>query len=525
MINTYLKGALTHCLLLVTMIAGAQTLEGERVDSLDIYYDVNRDMLIRKIEREHIPLRGGEVQMIPFRHSERYGFVKPGKPDKFIVKPQFEQVFAVYPEGAIVKDTAALYGMVNEKGKYLIPPHYQNLFKVGGIYMGVSSVSGDSTYVEPERYRRFLWVDFYSETGKLLFNEKCHDFSPFIGLDNLTWFRYGKEVHVRNKQGEIVKSMRLDDNKIFEGIADDLLVYSEKIGQTYYYAAYNMSGKRVFKIPSRGLYAERVHRLASNIFGLVSPDADYYFCDSLGKDYPFSVISPYIGMVAPDLSYFHQETFNVADRNRGTRGVVNAAGDTLIPFEYQILDYPVNGLRFGVNLQDSAVFLNDQGEIVLGVQLWLDKLLEQRGTALEEPIGFYDGLCMGMDMELQIDTVDGEIYRVGDIDSTYFYYFDIEGKRQLELPASFVFAGNFSDGLAPAVNKDAKLGFVNKQGKWVVPPIYEIALAGAYPMPYLVVPQFIGGYAYIKAFKGYVDRNGVPYFSGKRMQDHYDFSH
>jgi hypothetical protein len=75
------------------------------------------------------------------------------------------------------------------------------------------------------------------------------------------------------------------------------------------------------------------------------------------------------------------------------------------------------------------------------------------------------------------------------------------------------------------VNKDAKLGFVNKQGKWVVPPIYEIALAGAYPMPYLVVPQFIGGYAYIKAFKGYVDRNGVPYFSGKRMQDHYDFSH
>lgn len=516
--------ALAMCGMLIPQDAAAQTI-GYEMDSLQIWYSPNYDLLIRKFEREHMPLNGEEVPLIPFRESEFYGFVKPGQPDKYKIKPQFEQVFALYPEGAIVKDTAALYGVINTKGKYMVPPHYSNLFKHQGGFLGMSTVTGDSTYALPEQYRSFIWVDYYSSSGKLLFNEKCHDFSPFIGNDQLTWFRYGREIHIRNTAGELLKSFQLNEEKIFEGVADDLLIFSEVINKKRYYVAYDTEGKQKFKLPSRGWNAERVHRLTPNMYGMVSPDADYYFCDSTGKDYPFSVISPYVGMISPDLSYFDQKEFQVADRNRGTRGVVSAKGDTLIPFVYRVLDLPVDGWRFAMDENKNAKFIDEKGEQVLGVELWIEKLLDHRTTAMEEPIGFYDGLCLGIDFLLMEDSVDGELQQFIDPDSTIYFYFDKQGQRQLELPASVVFAGNFSEGLAPVVNKHGALGFVNKAGEWAIKPDYEIALAGAYPFPYVVVPKFIGGYAYIKAFKGYIDKNGVPYFSGKRMQDHYDFSH
>jgi hypothetical protein len=112
-----------------------------------------------------------------------------------------------------------------------------------------------------------------------------------------------------------------------------------------------------------------------------------------------------------------------------------------------------------------------------------------------------------------------------DLDSIHFVYVDKNGKVQLTLPTSIVFVGVFSEGLAPAINKGRQLGFVDKTGNWAIAPEFELTLAGAYPMPYVVTPQFIGGYAYIKAFKGYIDKKGNKYFGGERMEDHYNFSH
>ena len=111
------------------------------------------------------------------------------------------------------------------------------------------------------------------------------------------------------------------------------------------------------------------------------------------------------------------------------------------------------------------------------------------------------------------------------IDSAYYYYFNQSGKRKIILSPTMTFAGNFSEGLAPVTDAVGALGFINTQGKWSIKPEYELVVAGAYLDVYMVIPMFIGGYAYIKSFKGYIDKNGKKFFSGKRMQDHYDFSH
>jgi hypothetical protein len=50
-------------------------------------------------------------------------------------------------------------------------------------------------------------------------------------------------------------------------------------------------------------------------------------------------------------------------------------------------------------------------------------------------------------------------------------------------------------------------------------------MAGGYPIAYLVVPEFVNGFAYMQSYKGYIDKNGKKYYAGKRMKDHFNFSH
>jgi KWG Leptospira. len=106
-----------------------------------------------------------------------------------------------------------------------------------------------------------------------------------------------------------------------------------------------------------------------------------------------------------------------------------------------------------------------------------------------------------------------------------YSYFDRSGKIAFTLPDDIYWAGHFSDGLAPVLDNKRKLGFIDTSGKLVIQCKYELAVAGAYPMPYVVIPEFRNGFAYLKAFKGYIDQNGKEYFSGKRLEDKYDFSH
>ena len=104
---------------------------GIHPNDLSRYYSIDYHVMIDRFDREHVQLNANEVKMIPFRDGPLYGFVKKGNKDKWCIKPRFEQVFAIYQEGAIVKDTTKgfHYGLINEKGKYVIEPLYKNLLQ------------------------------------------------------------------------------------------------------------------------------------------------------------------------------------------------------------------------------------------------------------------------------------------------------------------------------------------------------------------------------------------------------------
>lgn len=83
-------------------------------------------------------------------------------------------------------------------------------------------------------------------------------------------------------------------------------------------------------------------------------------------------------------------------------------------------------------------------------------------------------------------------------------YINLQGK--IVIPAQFDYAEEFWDGLARVVN-DSKSGFINKQGKLVIPMKYDLAT------------PFIEGFSWVtrnnKIF--YVDKKGV-----ERSIDHYE---
>lgn len=116
-------------ILIIVRFANAQT------DTISRFYQYNTEVVFDRIEREHIPLDGKKVEMIPFRKDNLFGFVAKENPDNWLIKPEFDQVFAVSENGAIVKKGQG-YGLVNASGNWIISPYYENLIPELELYHG-----------------------------------------------------------------------------------------------------------------------------------------------------------------------------------------------------------------------------------------------------------------------------------------------------------------------------------------------------------------------------------------------------
>ncbi|MCB0838765.1 MAG: WG repeat-containing protein, partial [Bacteroidetes bacterium] len=280
-------------------------------DTIRQFYKYNYDIAIDKIEREHIPLDGNKVKMIPFRVDEYYGFVKNDEEQKWLIQPEYDQVFAVYEEGAIVKKDRGYgfgYGLINEKNEWLIYPDFHNLFKNGDLFHGLIEGVIDTSL--PDYYDSYILNLYFDKQGNILFGENAHDLQTFKGKDTLAWFRLGRDYHIRSRSGKLVKSFRATENKRFIGISDNLLVFSEEEDSVYFCRAYNVNGEMIFTLPGSHKFINGLYKLSENLYGFVSYDGDvayHYFSDSLGNDKPYKVITPtWPGLLHPDFNYFEE---------------------------------------------------------------------------------------------------------------------------------------------------------------------------------------------------------------------------
>jgi len=550
------------------------------------------------LEKTHEPLDGETACMIPYRLSERYGFVLKDKPDDWLIKPIYTQVLGVTREGAIVLDSMGQYSVIRPDGTVFISGDWQRISKEGDLYhtiqMGDCNFSPSGIpikrFKEDPTYIYCVKNDYYDLKGNLLFTEEAHDYQSFIGDDQLAWFRYGKRYRIRNKLGELVKEFEYDNHQnTFIGISDDLLIYSitNEQDSTTHYVAKDLNGNVQFKLLAEydnpksfsKIYKDRgvrgVYQLSEDLYGIrrnAEYSIPYIFCDALGNKSKMKGYEGTLGRLVIDEDYFSQEQFIVYrsepwERVEQVMMVLNRQGDTIIPkpismgdttilLQFKTITRMNNGDYFCLMSRGIGYQFNKNGElleekpiirleskIIPWSQAKMDELEEednQRNYGYDPVESFYrifdlyeltvpkdlkrDLTPFARNLIMPTDTAENDRVSYTSV-GTCISYFNQAGEVVLELPSDIVFAGYFSEGLAPVMNKENGLGFINLKGEWAIPPKYEIAWVGDYPISLPDFPNFKGGYAYLKGFKGYIDKNGKEFFAGKRMQDHYNYSH
>jgi hypothetical protein len=525
--------------------------------------------------REHIVLDGKQACMIPFVEKKGIGFVDKDKRHRRLIQPVYSQVLGVYKEGAIVLDSLKKYGLIQPDATFLIPANYHQLLKEGTLYhaKGIAddsrSVKGlPIKEIDGQRVRSIcLLNDYYDLKGNLLFSEKSHDYETFIGKDQLAWFRYGKRYRIRNKSGKLLKEFEYEgEHNLFIGISDDLLIYSviDEEKAIAYYVAKTLEGKVVFKVYTKYYLPEGlvlgpygrirgVYQLSENLYGLrpiTDYEMHYNFCDSLGNEREATGDLYTMSMLPIDLDYFSKEQFIVSSyRGKGTV-VINRKGDTIIPQPIVMGDttilskygsiirtpnqnflcqkerrggdyYDINGklikmesaqLQFKTKripwseekLQAFEAKKHDykkENSYYSLSQLYKVNVAKNPKSDLSPMIGL---VRMSKDISEKIKKKDPDL-------GTYILYTNSKGKTVLELPSDIKFAGYFSEGLAPALNEAGNLGFINRQGEWVISPKYDFSWEyRGYSAFYC--PAFKGGYAFLQGY-GYIDKNGKELFS------------
>jgi hypothetical protein len=500
----------------------------KQLEDLKRFYTLDYETGLKKpivYAEEVLLLDGTIVDMIPFRVENLWGFVDKSDPNKQLIEPSFVHVHAVYKEGAVVsknfpdfdvRTPEGTYGLINREGKYLIPPNYQNIYKEGNIYHAVSflkkakTLDGvelplDEGYGFPDNYKPPACVlnDYYNEKGELLFSEKAIDFTSFQKQEDYAWFRFGNQISIRNRSGELVKQFPMDEVN-FDGIHNNLLIYLTEESNEYYSTAYTIEGEEKWRINqpmhfklSDHLYARAsVRASGSSVTFIDSKDHKEY--EGFFFESDFSIPEDYWKRSHFRVSPLGDEADGLP---HSAMGVINREGDLTFGYRGKRLPPFVNGWMYLDTEDRNSLFINENGDSLLLKDIVLPLYRGiYRGYYAFGQMGFYEDWCIGMNW--QPDSKPN------------FYYFDKEGNKLLELPSDLTFAGHFSDGLAPVI-KNEKVGFINKEGAWVVEPIYPMSVIKQEAMRSLTFPEFKGGYAYL-AGKGYIDKNGKEFFVEKK---------
>lgn len=499
----------------------------KQTEDIKLFYTLDRTLLetLEVYASEVLLIDGRIVNMIPFRVENLWGFVDKSDVNKQLIPPSFTHVHAVYKEGAVVsktsfKNEASIpereYGLIDDKGNYLIPPKYQKIYKEGDLYHAMTFLKEAKTLngrvtlpIEKEDYNpytQFACVlnDYYNEKGELLFSEKATDFVSFKKYERYAWFRFGNRISIRDQSGNLVKQFLIDAFN-FQGIYDNLLVYLKKEANSYVSIAYTIDGEEKWK-KSDDLMQ---YKLSSHLYARVSempPEITISFLDTKNnKQYEgfffeddFSIPEDYWQRSYFRVSPLGEEAENLPN---AAMGVINRKGELIIGYNDKRLSPFVNGWMYVDTQDENCLFLNQDGDSLLlkGVSLPLYSGIYRSYYAFGQ-MGFYEDWCVGMNWSSSSEP--------------NFYYFDKEGNKVLELPTDITFAGHFSDGMALAI-KNQKIGFINKKGIWVIEPIYPFSVVKEGAIGQVIFPEFKEGYAYL-AGKGYINKNGQEFFSEKK---------
>lgn len=317
--------------------------------------------------------------------------------------------------------------------------------------------------------------------------------------------------NIYNRKGKVLKQFSYKTKDRFLGVFNNLLVFEKRTTDfKQLYSGIDIKGKENFNVKSDQPY-DMVFKINDTMFG--GCDGSLKLFNKKGEPYPYGLF--YEGA---NLEYIIQDFYSkpfIVVQNDATKrcGLLSKKGHLKLPCKYKYLGNYHNGEMAYLDSSKNLIgFIDTNGKTT--VAPFLSPYLASNPKLGGQELVFQEDLCL---TNIGYSEKDGE---------PVLGFYNRQGKVALTLPDSIVFASHFYDGLAAVVGKESRaLGFIDKKGKLVIPMKYSLAVEGAYPTPQIVIPKFINGFAYLKALKGYIDKNGYEYFSGEFEPDHYNFSH
>ena len=426
--------------------------------------------------------------------------------------------------------------MVGVDGKVLIPIEYRSLTREGNLFHGLKTLekitledgtvlpsATDSSQLAPVCYQH----DYYNTQGKLVFSEKSVDFFSFRRNNNLAWFRMGKTITIRDQKGKIVATHQTDDStKTFVGIGGNLLNFLVLNGNDVVIQSCNAASEVQYQCFQARIEDQRDFKLSytynNGQTACYKISEKLYATETVGNNQAYAINFAHIDQVQNFDAYFYdyenvdwnlpegyyqQEKFLVGPQgDLPDNTVYNATyyidrqGKKLTHPKHKL--YQSEGLSFLKYEQSQhSLFLNEKGELIR----FNNVLVTAKGRAArmfypKGNVGFYEGWC----------TATKSCNKASKKSKICYYYIDKTGKTVLELPNNITAAGPFSEGLAPALDDKGQLGYINKQGAWVLKPIYK--QPQEHPSQGFAFPSFKNGYIYMPNL-GYINQEGKEFFA------------
>ncbi|MGP1403387.1 MAG: WG repeat-containing protein [Catonella sp.] len=390
-----------------------------------------------------------------------------------------------FDNGLAVASKDGKWGCIDKEGREVIPFKFKHLDRLENGFLMVVRSDGRYGYINKRG------EEFYIK------NSEKYDELEKIS-DNLYRVKKGEKVGIINKKGKVVVPIKYNDVGDFhEGMAKVTQKEEENHETWYSYGFVNKKGKEVISADYNS--AEDFHEgLAAVSYG-VGHGAAWGFVNKKGKEV--------IPVKYDGVNDFHEGLAAVI--KYGELGFVNKKGKVVIPFKYEEVAGLSEGLSEGlaaVEKDEKWGFVNKKGKIVIpfkyrgaenfskgkaevGVteyvgqrRYYVKQVINKKGAFLYYIPGAYKGenesymlinkegkKIVLTDYFIIDDYYEGRAYAIHK--SGGRGYIDENGNPITDFEYDSVHGREFKNGIA-MVCKDGKYGFINREGKVIVPIIH-----------------------------------------------------
>lgn len=174
---------------------------------------------------------------------------------------------------------------------------------------------------------------------------------------------------------------------------------------------------------------------------------------------------------------FFQNGLCIVQSSNEKFGVINLSGKTIIPFEYDYVSNDYNSNQFMVAINEKYGLLNREGKILIPIQY------ENISFINEGYAAFSSGEKFGILNEMNEIVIPATYSLIFSINSSHFIavendnYILINIKNNKTLASGYDYISTTEEPNLFIARKNSKYGFLNAEGKVVIPFIYVNATA------------------------------------------------